>query len=582
MVGPQFSCAMLRDYSQVELLIANALPATAQYLSAVREFHASNQSIESVADSRGLNPVLLKAWTAYLGLGPASREIKGHFTEQLAKVSGYEAINGWGSPQTPSILSNRSDDTIAFSTLTLPARSVFVHPSPALESVIAWRSPLDGKIKLDGIVADADNNCGNGVEWSVLHQNSIGLNIVKQGSIDSANQATFAAANEIEVLRGDVVSLIINPRTGDHSCDTTRVDLTLTEVGEQKRVWNLATDIVDRIQEANPLADTLGNSEVWHFCAQAIGPESRSSLPTGSSIAEWRTAILQKRPNAEIEDLEKSVQQLMTATETTSLNEGDREFRRQLLAWNGPLRWLDAVTPNPSDASSVYGLDAAMFGTGPDGTAVDAANLCLEASHVLEIKLPAQLLANTTFRTTGTLHSAAGSTAKGGAVQLRTSNSRPVDQSISWNDPIIAIPGPAREKLERAMDEFRELFPAALCYGRIVPVDEVVTLTLYHREDEYLQRLMLNEEQQAELDRLWDQLFFVSQEPLLLTTAFEQISEFATQDRPDLVTAFAPMRDPIYKRAEAFRARKIECEPGHLAAVVQLASRVWRRTLSSR
>ena len=563
--------------SQVESLIADALPATARYLSAVRELHTSKESIESIADRDRLNPMLLKAWAAYLDLGPASRAIKGHFAERLEAVAGYEAVNGWGSPQTPSILANHSADTIAFSTLTLPARSVFVHPSPALESVITWRSPIDAKIKLAGIVADADNNCGNGVEWRVQHQNSSGQSIIQHGSIESANQTTFAAAKEIEVMRGDIISLIINPRIGDHSCDTTRVDLTITEVGEQKRVWNLATDIVDRIQEANPLADKLGNLEVWHFCAQAIGPESRLSLPAGSTIAQWRAAILQ---NAEIDKLEQSIQNLLTTKDATSLNEGEREFCKQVLAWNGPLRWLDAVTPSTNDASSVYGLDAVMFGNSPDGTVVDAANLCVEASRVLEIKLPPQLLANATFRTTGTLHSAAGSAAEGGAVQLRVSNSRPAEQSIKWGDPIVTSPGPAREKLERALDEFRELFPAALCYGRIVPVDEVVTLTLYHREDEHLQRLMLNEEQRAELDRLWDQLFFVSQEPLLLTTAFEQITEFATQDRPDLVTAFTPMRDPIFKRAEAFRERMIECEPGQLAAVVQLASRAWRRTLT--
>ena len=41
----------------------------------------------------------------------------------------------------------------------------------------------------------------------------------------------------------------------------------------------------------------------------------------------------------------------------------------------------------------------------------------------------------------------------------------------------------------------------------------------------------------AELDRLWDELLYVNQEPIALTVVFEQIYEFATQDRPDLVKA---------------------------------------------
>ena len=48
---------------------------------------------------------------------------------------------------------------------------------------------------------------------------------------------------------------------------------------------------------------------------------------------------------------------------------------------------------------------------------------------------------------------------------------------------------------------------------RVVPADEVVTMLLYHREDEPLRRLMLNEDQHRKLDRLWSELTFVSREP---------------------------------------------------------------------
>ena len=49
----------------------------------------------------------------------------------------------------------------------------------------------------------------------------------------------------------------------------------------------------------------------------------------------------------------------------------------------------------------------------------------------------------------------------------------------------------ASRRIEASLDEFRRFFPAALCYTKIVPVDEVVTLTLFHREDGHLKRLML-------------------------------------------------------------------------------------------
>src|SRR5690606_14203841 len=121
--------------------------------------------------------------------------------------------------------------------------------------------------------------------------------------------------------------------------------------------------------------------------------------------------------------------------------------------------------------------------------------------------------------------------------------------------------------------------PPALCYARIVPVDEVVTLTLFHREDGHLRRLMLGETQAADLDRLWEELFFVSEEPLKAVVALEQISEFATQDRPDLVEDFAPLRGPVQKRAEVFRDKQVQAEPAQVKAVLEFADRAWRRPL---
>ena len=67
------------------------------------------------------------------------------------------------------------------------------------------------------------------------------------------------------------------------------------------------------------------------------------------------------------------------------------------------------------------------------------------------------------------------------------------NQQVTNDEPILAYPGSAAyRQVEAALDDFRQLFPAALCYTKIVPVDEVVTLTLYYREDDHLARLMLD------------------------------------------------------------------------------------------
>ena len=61
--------------------------------------------------------------------------------------------------------------------------------------------------------------------------------------------------------------------------------------------------------------------------------------------------------------------------------------------------------------------------------------------------------------------------------------------------------------------------------------------------------------------------------------AFEQIAEFATQDRPDLVIAFEPLRVPINHQATEFKKQKIALEPLQVAAVVNWAERAWRRQI---
>ncbi len=110
-------------------------------------------------------------------------------------------------------------------------------------------------------------------------------------------------------------------------------------------------------------------------------------------------------------------------------------------------------------------------------------------------------------------------------------------------------------------------------------MDEVVTLTLYYREDDHLKRLMLNDAEAAELDRLWDDMHFVSQDALALVDAYEQLWQYATQDADP--SAFTPMKDGIMQRADEFRKKLLTTEPVHVQAVLELADKAWRRPLSA-
>ena len=114
-----------------------------------------------------------------------------------------------------------------------------------------------------------------------------------------------------------------------------------------------------------------------------------------------------------------------------------------------------------------------------------------------------------------------------------------------------------------------------------MPVDEVVTLVLWFREDQYLSKLMLTPKQQKELDALWDEFLFVAQEPLQFEVAYEQIYQFATQDRPDIVEALKPIAGDVKTYADTFRQRLLDTEGTHINAIVDFAHQAWRRDLTA-
>jgi hypothetical protein len=144
--------------------------------------------------------------------------------------------------------------------------------------------------------------------------------------------------------------------------------------------------------------------------------------------------------------------------------------------------------------------------------------------------------------------------------------------------PIIAGAG-AQARWTAACADFRALFPAALCYTKIVPADEVITITLFYREDGPLVGLLLDEAQRAQLDRLWDRLRFVSQDALTTVDAYEQILQYATQDGDP--RKLEPLRQPITARAAALRQRLQGAEPVQLDAAVAFAAQAWRRPLAT-
>ena len=135
---------------------------------------------------------------------------------------------------------------------------------------------------------------------------------------------------------GDLVSLRIGPRDGNHGCDLTEVDLDSHGPATSHR-WHLAPDVSGDIQAGNPHADRLGNKEVWHFYTEAADDSSgRPVVPPGSMLARW----LEASQGADKTRLAAEIQRLPTSKPPTAGKDKespDAILIRQANSLDGPL-----------------------------------------------------------------------------------------------------------------------------------------------------------------------------------------------------------------------------------------------------
>jgi len=530
-------------------------------------------AIAKLAEQHQVEPAILSAWLETLGLRAGKSQIDGHLVNKATEIAGYKFIQGWQGPDALSVLANSTDEHVRIPGNMKP-HGVAMHPAPKARAVAGWRSPAAQTVRISGKVQHAHAECGNGVVWIVELRRGNTRQILATGGTQGAVVAPFGPVENVAVREGDVISLAISPRGGDHSCDMTAVDLAIA--GEKE--WDLARDVSPNILAANPHDDSFGNPGVWHFFSEADNDTTPWVIPAGSLLARWQSSPSAEEKTKLADELQKLLQ---NSPEGLAADAPDAVLRRQLLAISSPFAQSVRKTllAGNEKLAGEYGLDPALFGKHPQGAAVSPNDLCLQAPATIAVKLPAELLSGAELVTDGTLHSAAGGEA---SVQLKAGTDSSPLAGLSPGLPIVVRDGSsARLRFETSLAAIRELFPAALCYTKIVPVDEVVTLTLMYREDEHLRRLILDEKETAQLDRLWSELNFISQEPLLLVAAYEQIMEFATQDRPDKVTEFTPLKGAVMKRAADFEALLVSREAAHLEGVVELAGRAYRRKLNS-
>jgi mono/diheme cytochrome c family protein len=573
---------------------ARVASTASECLAAVSEAMAGTEvpaagldaKVAALAEKHAVDPRLLAAWLSYLGFGANEPAFTKLLDKKLEKIEGWEAVNGWLGKGELRVIANSSGEPFRIPG-TVDPHSVVVHPDAKQRVIVGWRSVVTGAVEIRGQAMRAHRGCGNGTAVSV----EVWRGKTREALTSDANRdPAFGPFGPLPVRKGDVVAVVVGARDGNAACDLTRVDLTIRS-GD--REWDLAHDVSGDILASNPHADRQGNANVWHFATEPEGSAGGWTIPAGSLLARWMSAA---GPQAQV-TIAADLARLL-AGDGAGLDKEDSpdaRLRRLLLSPSGPL--LSGMQPSPDGAVSpadkgqrdvAAGLDPAVFGRHPQGLAVEAHDLCMQAPHAITCEIPAELATGCEFVVEGTLHPAAAGDASvqlevlanSGAAAAFPSGDAAVPSSLVPSLPVVARKDSAAwRRFEAAFTDFRSLFPQAVCYGRIVPVDEVITLNLYYREDDHLRRLMLDDAEAKELDRLWDELLFIAQEPLELEDAYEQILGYASQDNPAAVARWQPLKPAFVGRAEAFRKRLAAVEPRHVDGVVAFARQAFRRPL---
>ena len=471
-------------------------------------------------------------------------------TERRDSNAGRVELKSWSLGSEPSVFVNSAAEDLQLWT-NLPARTFFVHPGQKRPVAVAWTSPIDGELSVSGRVADAHPAGGDGVSFELSHIASPDLG---QALADLGGASTDLPEP------GPAPALLVHIR----------------------EKWRAATTDPAPVLEAIKAAqDQLFQGNYKRNAALAVG----NGFPAWE---ELRRVVARERVQGAAREPLFRLVALPAQPDTFVVWD-----RLRLEGGDGPPL---VFAEHPELAAVVEQASGLKFGHHPQGRPVPKSALVTAAGTEVIIdlrKLPADLQKALTLprflcadvsldeaspETASVQAFLIGATGGGGRL------AEPVAKA-TLGDPLAAQIVHPRVATERARQaaEFRDLFPPAVLFEPIIPRDAQGSVFLYRREDEPLRRLLLDEAGRAELDRLWSELEFASEQALATPIAYEGLVQYYRKPNDGARIMFfyiQQFEEQIKREEKAFLAAQVAAESGHLEALLAFAARAWRRPLA--
>ncbi|MFO0871487.1 MAG: DUF1592 domain-containing protein [Pirellulales bacterium] len=472
-------------------------------------------------------------------------------TDRRDSNAGRPELKSWSLGSEPSVFVNSAADPVQVWT-KLPARSFFVHPGPKRPVTVAWTSPMDGELHITGRVADAHPAGLDGVAFELSHVAApeLGPALAELGRVPASLPDPGLPPDMLAVVRAK---------------------------------WREATtDPAPVLAEIKAMQDQLFQGNYGKNAALAVG----NGFPAWEDLR--RVVASERVQGAAREPLFRMVA-LPAQPETYVIWD-----RLRLEGGDGPPLVL---AEHPQLRAAVEQALGLSFGQHPQGRPVPKSALVTAAGAEMVIdlrKLPEPLLQALTLprflRADVSLDENSPETASVQAFLIAATGgggnlAEPVATATSGDPRAAQIVHP-RVAAERARPaaEFRALFPPAVLFQPIIPRDAQGSVFLYRREDEPLRRLLLDDAGRAEIDRLWSELEFVSEQALATPTAYAGLVQYYRKPNDGARIMFFYIQEfeqQIKREEAALLAAQVAAEPAHLEALLAFAARAWRRPLDA-
>ncbi len=111
---------------------------------------------------------------------------------KMNSIAGSGGLIGWGSDACPWFGGNPADKAVSVQGITVPPRTLAMHPGSNCDVAVGWRSPIEGRVKVIAGVARGDSG-GEGIQWRIIRETPAGRQDLASGATSEAGGQSIPA-----------------------------------------------------------------------------------------------------------------------------------------------------------------------------------------------------------------------------------------------------------------------------------------------------------------------------------------------------------------------------------------------------